>query len=399
MNLLKRFFMFVVITTVSIFTLIGCSFSTNKKPLSIEMEGEIWAGVEYDLVVNITAGDASSVEWSIDNGKVATFQNGKLIGLEEGSFNLTAKLGDDKDVCHIVVKEAAVYNVSYVLFGGSENAEEPLVRTVYEYTEATALTSPVKEGYVFQGYYTNESFEGEPVTSISGEVGQDITLYAKWEVIEYTTSYDLAGGKLPEGVVLPEVRTIDSVAFTLPELTKEGYTFAGWFTADGEEVKYVGSENLHIDALYAKFEAIEYEITYELNGGTNSDSNPSKYTCEQKVEFAAPSKFGYKFVGWEVEGKQVEGIEAGSMGAVHAVAKWEVVSLVVEFELNGGALAEGVVLPTSRTVEDAPYVLPTELSKLGSESFSLILSLMPFFIWEAAASVKVTITYWSISVV
>ena len=365
MNLLKRFFMFVVITTVSIFTLIGCSFSTNKKPLSIEMEGEIWAGVEYDLVVNITAGDASSVEWSIDNGKVATFQNGKLIGLEEGSFNLTAKLGDDKDVCHIVVKEAAVYNVSYVLFGGSENAEEPLVRTVYEYTEATALTSPVKEGYVFQGYYTNESFEGEPVTSISGEVGQDITLYAKWEVIEYTTSYDLAGGKLPEGVVLPEVRTIDSVAFTLPELTKEGYTFAGWFTADGEEVKYVGSENLHIDALYAKFEAIEYEITYELNGGTNSDSNPSKYTCEQKVEFAAPSKFGYKFVGWEVEGKQVEGIEAGSMGAVHAVAKWEVVSLVVEFELNGGALAEGVVLPTSRTVEDAPYVLPTELSKLG----------------------------------
>ena len=365
MNLLKRFFMFVAITTISLLALIGCSISTDKKPLSIEMESEIWAGVEYELVVK-TDYDASSVEWSIDNGKVATFlENNKLVGLKAGSFNLTAKIGDHKDVIHIEVKEPASYGISYVLYGGVENKEQPLLRKLYEYAGATEIGTPVKEGYTFKGFYKDSSFSGDPMFTIDGTIGGDVVLHAKWEVIEYHTSYDLAGGKLPEGITLPEVRTFENIAFNLPELTKDGYDFVGWFTAEGEKVTLVNSENLHIDALYAKFEAVKYDITYELNGGTNVESNPSQYTIEQNVKFAAPSKFGYKFVGWEVEGKGIEEIVAGSMGAIHLVAKWEVVPFMIEFELNGGQLAAGVVLPNSRTIEDKAYVLPTELSKLG----------------------------------
>lgn len=45
--------------------------------------------------------------------------------------------------------------------------------------------------------------------------------------------------------------------------------------------------------VYAKWTIVEYEIVYNLDGGTNNESNPATYTVEDAVTFAAPSKLGY----------------------------------------------------------------------------------------------------------
>lgn len=41
-----------------------------------------------------------------------------------------------------------------------------------------------------------------------------------------------------------------------------------------------------------------YDITYVLNGGTNSDENPSSYRYNTEVTFSDPTYEGYIFTGW-----------------------------------------------------------------------------------------------------
>ena len=55
--------------------------------------------------------------------------------------------------------------------------------------------------------------------------------------------------------------------------------------------------------LYAKWEAVTYSISYTMNGGTNSGSNPSTYNIESNnITLADASKSGWTFDGWTGNG-------------------------------------------------------------------------------------------------
>jgi uncharacterized repeat protein (TIGR02543 family) len=83
-----------------------------------------------------------------------------------------------QDVNFFVTFKAINYSITYELNGGTNNAENI---TSYLSTNATFdLLEPTKEGYVFEGWYANEDFSGEKVTSILRGISGDITLYAKW---------------------------------------------------------------------------------------------------------------------------------------------------------------------------------------------------------------------------
>ena len=59
---------------------------------------------------------------------------------------------------------------------------------------------------------------------------QNVTYFAQWETVSYTITYDLNGGKL---TTKPNDYTIESETFTLPQPTKEGFTFTGWTGSNG----------------------------------------------------------------------------------------------------------------------------------------------------------------------
>ena len=84
---------------------------------------------------------------------------------------------------------------------------------------------------------------------------------------------------------------------TLPTPRKMGYKFSGWYYED----KLVESGVWQIPndcKLVARWTICEYHIYYELNGGTNSNLNPSIYTYETNdIVFASPTKKGYTFIG------------------------------------------------------------------------------------------------------
>lgn len=70
------------------------------------------------------------------------------------------------------------YRITYVLDGGVNAAGNPAGYTVESGT--VTLQDPTREGFVFQGWYSDESFENK-VSSIQALTDGDITLYAKWK--------------------------------------------------------------------------------------------------------------------------------------------------------------------------------------------------------------------------
>jgi uncharacterized repeat protein (TIGR02543 family) len=112
--------------------------------------------------------------------------------------------------------------------------------------------------------------------------------------------------------------------------TKTGYDFAGWATSASGSKEYDDQDSYPTPAtnttLYAKWSANTYNITYNLNGGTNGD-NPATYTIETaEITMLAPTRTGYTFGGWfadsDFSGSAVTTIAQGSTGDRTLYAKW-----------------------------------------------------------------------------
>jgi len=93
------------------------------------------------------------------------------------------------------------------------------------------LPIPVKEGYVFEGWYKNILFWKENVTETSeykkNWLGSD-TLNAKWREKEtFYVKFDANGGSVTEN--MRPVYEQDTIG-NLPTPSREGYDFVGWFT-------------------------------------------------------------------------------------------------------------------------------------------------------------------------
>ena len=108
--------------------------------------------------------------------------------------------------------------------GGSSDAIQIIVKNGSEFTAPASdgMTRPDGNNgsyFMWLGSDGNLYAPGESVPEVV------TTLTAQWTVNQYTITYDLAGGTV-EGN--PDTYTIETVAFTLKNPTKSGYTFTGW---------------------------------------------------------------------------------------------------------------------------------------------------------------------------
>ena len=132
----------------------------------------------------------------------------------------------------------------------------------YKVTATYTLPTPVKEGYIFVGWYDNPEGTGTALTSIPA--GWKGTLYAIWrEADPADVTWVLNGGNVGT-TKLPE--EITGAPYTLPTPTRTGYVFLGWydnpnFTGEALTVLPVGWKG----TVYAKWR--EAKVTWVLNGG------------------------------------------------------------------------------------------------------------------------------------
>ena len=234
-------------------------------------------------------------------------------------------------------------------------------KAVVEYNNAfTAPDSPSKNGYTFQGW--KDQFDKTPADYSSKMPAKNVIFEAQWEIIHYTFTYTLNGGAIEgENPNLTDV-TIES-SFTLKNPVRKGYNFVGW-TATGIATlsTQVAIANTQANNTYvANWEAINYNLTYNLNGGALPENitNPATYTIEDAVALNNPVKEGYTFTGWTgtelAEASTSVTIPAGSVDNRSYEATWSINSYKVKFVDGNDVLSEEtMVFGSSITAPTTP---------------------------------------------
>lgn len=94
----------------------------------------------------------------------------------------------------------------------------------------TLPDAPSREYYTFEWWEDAYGHKHNP--GYACKVTEDETFKALWNPIQYSITYELAGGTLEEEN--PHVYTTETEDFTLNNPSKEGYLFLGWTGSNGE---------------------------------------------------------------------------------------------------------------------------------------------------------------------
>lgn len=159
------------------------------------------------------------------------------------------------------------------------------------------LPVPEKTGFDFCGWYDSEEYNGEPYQN--GEIcdlTENKTLYAKWREKQFQISFT---GEQSAGLE-DKIVTYNHPIGELPNLQREGYTFLGWKTSDGE---YYTPDTVYAEVsditLISAWEAKQYTVTLNPNGGVLT--GPADFTVTYDQDFLISAQIrrnGYIFEGW-----------------------------------------------------------------------------------------------------
>ena len=155
-------------------------------------------------------------------------------------------------------KEADTYNVTFDSNGGSSVSS-----IVVKSGEATILPTPTRSGYKFLGWY-----DGETLITSSSQITTNVRLTAKWEQVQqssttpanngnsgqqastggsgsttpvnpkptvnkYTVTFNANGGSASTTTISD---VTEGSTITVPTASRDGYTFDGWFDANGNQL-------------------------------------------------------------------------------------------------------------------------------------------------------------------
>ena len=186
---------------------------------------------------------------------------------------------------------------------------------------ATLPTDVTRTGYTFKGWYDNENLTGSPVTAIGGTEMGNKEYWAKWEINQYTITFDTNGGS----EIAPITQDYGTKITAPDNPTRKGYTFKGW---DKEIPETMPAENITVKA---QWEINQYTITFDTNGG----SEIAPITQDYGTEITAPdnpTRKGYTFKGWDKEIPKTMPAEN-----ITVKAQWEINQYTITFDTNGGS--------------------------------------------------------------
>ena len=315
---------------------INASWTANKYQISIEGS---------DTKVEVTFGEKPNLTAPQKLGY-------KFTGWEYNgnSFDASQNYMIDSDITIKPVYDIQKYTINYITIGGVNTNKTTY--TVEDEVTFLPLTWEVGENdtviHEFAGWYKDAEFT-EAFEKIEKGTTGSIDVYAKWNVtsipeekIETTITFNApdfdCNGTTQVVVVGNE--------YTLPRLEKNGYIFSGWESEDGSlTVQSSGvwaceSESIVLVPMWTKR---AYSITYILNNGVNNEQNVDTYYITDAITLLAPTKQYSSFGGWfldEAFENEITEIKEGTFGDLIVYAKWDEITVEVEFDANGGQISQ-----------------------------------------------------------
>jgi uncharacterized repeat protein (TIGR02543 family) len=236
------------------------------------------------------------------------------------------------------------------------------------------LPNPTRTGYEFDGWYLASNFSGSALGATLTLTADD-DVYAKWSASTYNVIYAYNGADGSNSTIDDDYTT-EGTAITLPVPTRTGYTFAGWFEAadfsgSAKSGSYTTSANR---TLFAKWDAIDYALSYDANGGSGQlPSVAVNYNYQDSVAVLGRGtlgRTGFTFLGWTANsngsGTLYTSGDSLTMpaAAVTLFAKWQENTYTISYNLNGGS-GDLSSAPTSWTTDDANVTLPSGFTRTG----------------------------------
>ena len=208
-----------------------------------------------------------------------------------------------KEFIHVI----KLYNneesvVTFDFNGGHQKDNVDINKAYFSVGKDTLINKiddPIRNGYTFEGWYTDTNFTTEWDFENDSVKEDDITLYAKWTKNSYDVVFNSQGGSEVKG----QSAKFDEKIEKPQEPTKAGYTFAGWYKEEQCENPWdfttdkVPASNV---TLYAKWTKNSYDVVFNSQGGNEVKGQSAKF--DEKIKKPQePTKAGYTFAGWYKE--------------------------------------------------------------------------------------------------
>ena len=240
-----------------------------------------------------------------------------------------------------------VYTVQFNANGGSVDPTSKDVVHNYPYGE---LPTPTQTGYTFNGWFT-QGTGGNQITADSiVHITDDQTLYAHWNINNYTLTYDVNGGN----ALSPDHKdvTYNTAYGELPTPTRTGYTFVGWFTeaTGGTAVSSSTTIGASDVTIHAHWTINDYTLTYDENGGNVLSPASKEVTYNTAYgELPTPTRTGYLFDGWYTQANGGNAVSSSTiMGADNVTihAHWIANTYTVNLDMQAGSAGTAQVTAT-----------------------------------------------------
>ncbi len=209
--------------------------------------------------------------------------------------------------------EILIDDEMYINFENIENINTPINKTV-KITSADSYSLPVpqKPGYSFDGWWKEVGGNRYLVTNenLLSLSEPNLTLFAKWEIIEYVVHYVTNGGTAVEDMTY-------NIEYSLElnkTISRANYVFGGWFSNrnfTGERVLSVDKGSYGDKTFYAKWIKEQLQLTLDVNSkdtdGLIADISKLTYVVNYGKEYylPVPKLDGFIFSGWFYGNKQL----------------------------------------------------------------------------------------------
>ena len=231
----------------------------------------------------------------------------------------------------------------------------------------------------FAGWYTDKNFTNK--YDFNNQVSKDTVLFGKINNNKYAVTFIDINPNNDEETILDIVEVNEGSSADLVDAPNyDGYTFKCFKLND----ECYESEEITEDVnLYTSYTVNQYDITYDLDGGTLEEENPDIYTIKYEITLNNPTKEGYTFIGWTGTGLSEPTlnviIPAGSIGNRSYTANYEINKSTLTINPNGGTYLDnsssvsytkdyGTIMQIADSVRRG-YKF-TEYTKTGGGSFN-----------------------------
>ena len=157
---------------------------------------------------------------------------------------------------------------------------------------------------------------------------EPITLYAEWEVVGYTITYNLDGSTYSDSYTV-----LSDVTFGTP--TKPGYKFTNWTLEDGKVVTSTKGYTSNLTVI-ANFEANTYHISVK----DHNEIEPIEVTYGEAInglDKLIVNKVGYNFIGYTYNNLPItNGMIYNYDKDIVVEAEFSEIHYTIQFNANGG---------------------------------------------------------------